>query len=81
MLGREEILVRDPEMLLFPDDLGAERGMLLERFPEWRSLRAIRYHRVHALSADMLMRPGPRVFDALREVHRLVVEAAAGSGE
>ncbi len=75
VFSREEILLRDPEMLLFPDDLGIERQDLLRQFPEWRTLRAAQNNRIHALPADVLMRPGPRIFEALCEVHRLLTEA------
>ncbi len=72
VLGREELLLRNPDVLLLPDDLGVDGKSLLQRFPEWRNLSALRSGRLYTLNADVLMRPGPRLFDALREVHKLL---------
>jgi iron complex transport system substrate-binding protein len=69
VMGREDVLLRDPDILLLSDDLGTERSSLLERFPEWKRLTAIRKEAVHTVDADRLMRPGPRLFDILRELH------------
>jgi ABC-type Fe3+-hydroxamate transport system substrate-binding protein len=37
----------------------------LDREP-WRSLHAVRLHRVYAIDSDLLERPGPHYNDAIR---------------
>lgn len=69
VLGREQLLLWNPAVMLFPDDLGLTPAQALRQFPEWRSMDAVRNGRMHALPADVLMRPGPRMFEALAAMH------------
>jgi iron complex transport system substrate-binding protein len=52
-----------------PDVLIADRAthlqVVLDREP-WRSLQAVRLHRVYSVDSDLLERPGPRYNDAVR---------------
>jgi iron complex transport system substrate-binding protein len=72
VLGREEVLLRNPDILMIPDDLGIGTERLLHSFPEWRKMSAIQRGRLHTFDADMMMRPGPRLFSVLEEVHALL---------
>jgi iron complex transport system substrate-binding protein len=74
VMGREDVLLRDPDILLLSDDLSTDRNSLLERFPEWKRLKAFRQGAVHRVDADKLMRPGPRLFDVLRELNGIFRE-------
>ena len=59
-----EALVEDrPDVLIA--DRAAHLGAALDREP-WRSLRAVRLHRVYSVDSDLLERPGPRYNDAIR---------------
>ena len=58
----EALLRRQPDMLIA--DPAANVPAWFGREP-WRSLRAIRLHRVYALDPDTIERPGPRYADGL----------------
>lgn len=59
-----EALVEDrPDVLIA--DRAAHLDAVLDREP-WRSLRAVRLHRVYSVDSDLLERPGPRYNDAIR---------------
>lgn len=63
----EEIIRRDPDILLVP--LGEFRENSLKRFrsmPGWRDLRAVREGHVVAVPADLLNRPSPSIAAAAR---------------
>jgi iron complex transport system substrate-binding protein len=67
VLSREALLELDPDVIVLPDDmLGGDPEAL---YPEWRHLRAVRGKRVIRLNADLVLRPGPRVFRGLQLVH------------
>ncbi len=71
-LSREEVLVRNPDVLLLPDDLHVPDASLTVRNPEWRRVAAVRRGAVHRVVADVFLRPGPRVFSALPVLTRLL---------
>ncbi|MCZ7558153.1 MAG: cobalamin-binding protein [Bacteroidia bacterium] len=71
VMDREDVLLRNPDILLLSDDLSADPEAVLERFPEWKRLTAFRREAMHRIEADKLMRPGPRLFDILREFHEM----------
>lgn len=59
-----EALVEDqPDVLIA--DRATRLDAVLDREP-WRSLRAVRLHRVYCVDSDLLERPGPRYNDAIR---------------
>jgi iron complex transport system substrate-binding protein len=75
----EEILARDPEVILDMGDFEHASGEARERQQEvaaiWAKyplLRAVKTHRVYALSSDIFVVPGPRMADAAREFRRLL---------
>jgi iron complex transport system substrate-binding protein len=71
-LSREEVLARNPDVLLLPDDLHVPDASLTVRNPEWRRVAAVRRGAVHRVNADLFLRPGPRVFSALPVLTRLL---------
>jgi iron complex transport system substrate-binding protein len=75
-LNREAVLRMNPAMLLFPDDMHIETDDLETRFPEWRGIDAVRSGRLHAVDADIFLRPGPRVFEAAKRLHALLPAGA-----
>lgn len=69
-LSLEEALRRDPDVILFPR--AESFSPSLEEFhelPGWRDLRAVKQRRMHLIS-DAVIRPSPRLVDALEEVAR-----------
>jgi len=68
----EEVLRRDPEVLLFP--VGASEGIPeveQQRWRKWASLSAVVHNRLHQVKAELVNRPGPRVVEG--------IEALAGA--
>ena len=64
-MSREAIAVRDPEVLILMSDAGADTTALLEQFPEWRMLSAVRNRCLFILDSDLISRPGPRALEGL----------------
>lgn len=64
-LSREAVLTRNPDVILLTTDLVPDTDHLLARFPEWRTLDAVRKGRVYRIDPDIISRPGPRSLDAL----------------
>lgn len=76
-LNREEVLVRNPDILLLPDDLHVPDEALTSRNPEWQRLAAIRSGDVHRVDADLFLRPGPRLFSGLPLLAELLSQRQA----
>lgn len=74
----ETLVKRDPDVLLVGYMDGDTTGLLarLRTLPGWRSLTAVRNGRVSVLG-DEVMRPGPRLVDALEEIARALYPGRA----
>jgi iron complex transport system substrate-binding protein len=71
-LSLEEALRRDPDVILFPRSASFAPDLAgFQRLPGWREFRAVRQHRMYFVS-DSIVRPSPRLIDALEEVARLL---------
>jgi iron complex transport system substrate-binding protein len=68
--SREALITADPEVILLPAGSISEIGSLLEANPDWRGLRAVRNHRVYAIPADIISRPGPRIVQGVRLIYQ-----------
>ncbi|MGH9627017.1 MAG: ABC transporter substrate-binding protein [Bryobacteraceae bacterium] len=78
-ISPEEILARDPEVIIDMGDMADTTGVteehkrsvveLWNRFP---GLQAVRNHNVHAVASDIFVVPGPRVVDLAREFARIL---------
>jgi iron complex transport system substrate-binding protein len=67
----EEVLRRDPEVLLFP--VGASEGIPeaeQQRWRKWATLAAVAHNRLHQVKAELVNRPGPRAIEGVEEVAR-----------
>jgi iron complex transport system substrate-binding protein len=71
-LSRETVVSEDPDLLLVTSDVVADTRQLLDEFPEWTSLTAVRRNRIYRVDADLVTRPGPRAVEALRLIAHLV---------
>jgi iron complex transport system substrate-binding protein len=65
ILSREEILRRQPGVIVATNDIVQSIDDLLSPYPEWKSLTAIRNKRVAIVDASIVSRPGPRIIDGL----------------
>ncbi len=71
-LSLEEVLVRDPDVILFPSNTALSPG--LQEFAQmtgWKDLRAVKNHRMYFVS-EGIIHPSPRLVDALEEVARIL---------
>jgi len=74
-ISRESVAVGDPEVLILLSDAAADTSTLLEQYPEWRRLSAVRNGRLVILDADLLSRPGPRALEGLALLHSILRSA------
>ena len=75
-LWQNEVIARDPDYLILPrtHSLQASFERLVQEDP-WRRLRAVRENRIVWLD-DAVLRPGPRIVDAIEELARALHPAA-----
>jgi iron complex transport system substrate-binding protein len=69
----EEVLRRDPEVLLFP--VGTSEGIPeaeQQRWRKWTSLSAVAHNRLHQVRAELVNRPGPRVVDGIEALAQAI---------
>lgn len=62
----EQVILRNPDWIISGSDHEAQmnRASLLKR-PGWSAIGAVRNNRIAVLDADMIMRAGPRLADAI----------------
>ena len=77
-LNREILLRLDPDLILYPDDMGVDETQLGDGFPEWRQLGAMQRGAMYRIDADRFLRPGPRLFEAAAELQQLMTRMEAG---
>jgi ABC-type Fe3+-hydroxamate transport system substrate-binding protein len=75
----EEILARDPEVLIDMGEMAETAGFTEERrrsvaalWSRYPALKAVSGRRVFAVSSDIYVVPGPRVVEAAREFARML---------
>jgi len=76
----EEVLARAPEVIV-EAAMGSEAETLARAqtsWSRWPSLPAVRDRRIAAISADLVARPGPRLFDGLVQLARILHPEAFG---
>lgn len=64
----EQILLRAPDVILLPDNMGAGTAEALARRPGWDTLPAVKLGRVRTVPGDVVSRPGPRVVEGIAAV-------------
>jgi len=64
----EELVRRDPDVIVLARESAADPQAVLERLPGWRDLRAVRAHHVFRVSPDYFNRSGPLMPRAAREL-------------
>lgn len=79
IVAPEEVVARDPEVILASWCGKTVRLDAIRGRPGWDRTAAVRAGRVHDVSPTILLQPGPAVLtDGLDEVHRLITGAVAG---
>jgi ABC-type Fe3+-hydroxamate transport system substrate-binding protein len=72
VISRESILKSKPDIILIPDDMNLSIEHVSATFPEWQHLPAIIHNQVFIVESDLYMRPGPRLWQGLLEMHSFV---------
>ena len=71
-MGVEEVLKRAPDVILLPRTEAFAPGLEeFQKLPGWRDLAAVKNHRLYLVS-ETIMRPSPRLIDALEEVAQIL---------
>ncbi|MDR5694484.1 MAG: cobalamin-binding protein [Armatimonadota bacterium] len=71
LYSMEDLIARDPEVIIATTDAHGAIGKLSEK-PGWRRLRAVRSGRVYFVDPNLVHRPGPRLVDGLEVIARLL---------
>ena len=68
----EQVIIRNPEWIMSDDIYGMNITQeSLSRRPGWRNINAVRNNRIGIVNADMIMRPGPRLADAILHIAQM----------
>ncbi|MGE5439187.1 MAG: cobalamin-binding protein, partial [Bacteroidota bacterium] len=70
--SREEIVKRNPDVIIMAGDTQQDEVKIKDSYPEWRALKALRNNRILIVDPDLYMRPGPRFIKALKELYSRV---------
>ena len=71
-MGLEEVLKRSPDVILFPKADAFAPGLEdFQKLPGWRDLAAVQEHHLYFVD-EAIMRPSPRLIDALEEVAKIL---------
>ena len=70
-LPDEYVVAKAPEVII-EAGMGSERGNSTRHWDDLKSIPAVRDKRVYAYSSDRILRPGPRIGEALADLARLI---------
>lgn len=80
-LSMETVLKEDPEVLVFPvGDTESVPRSEQQQWRRWTSLSAVKHHRFHEVSSNLLNRPGPRIVKGLEQLATAIHPELFGSG-
>ena len=68
ILNREEILRRQPDVIIVTNDIASNVDQIINTYPEWKNLAAVRKKQIRLVDANLIARPGPRIMKGLREL-------------
>jgi iron complex transport system substrate-binding protein len=73
LLGLERVLVLDPDVIVNAamGEAKADEAIAKDR-PGWARVRAVREGRVVRIRDEVILRPGPRIGEALAELARTI---------
>ena len=76
-LSLEELLPQDPDLILFPESESfSPNKQEFQNLPGWKDLQAVKENRMFFVS-ETILRPGPRLVDALEELAGILHPGAA----
>jgi iron complex transport system substrate-binding protein len=71
-LSQEDILDRDPEVIILADADAGESPQTVKARPGWGVISAVKNDRIYVIDPDIVSQPGPRVADALEQLARVL---------
>jgi iron complex transport system substrate-binding protein len=74
-LTAEAVIAFNPEVVLLTDgsaDSGGQSADTVAARPGWARVAAVQSHRIHAVNADVVNRPGPRIAEGIETMARLL---------
>ena len=69
---QEEIIARDPEVIILADEEFGETPETVKARPGWGAISAVKNDRIYGVDPDLVSRPGPRVVEGLEQLARLL---------
>ena len=69
-INQESVVVKDPEVILLGNAVGAEAVKRVRARSGWQGIAAVKSGRILAIDADLTHRPGPRIFGGLEAIAR-----------
>lgn len=65
VFSREEILQRNPEYMIVPENTIGDIKEFLKIYPEWKRIDAVKNNKIIWVDPDISTRPGPRFIEAV----------------
>ena len=73
IVSDEEILLRNPEVIIIPDNL--QDGIEGIKFRNgWKNVSAVKEQRIYSLDSDLISRPSPRIIQAITLIQNCLLE-------
>lgn len=74
LFSREEILTRNPELIIHAISNDGIDSEISNNYPEWKKIDAVKNNNIIKIDADLFFRPGPRYPIAARDLWNKVKE-------
>lgn len=71
-LSREEVLKRNPEIILHTQHSYDNLSDVKSLYDEWINIRAVRNNKIYYVDPDLYFRPGPRFTQALKNLSSII---------
>lgn len=71
MVSEETIIASNPNFILIPNDMYSSIDSVKER-AAWKNMDAIKNNKIIIFDADIYTRPGPRIFSAIKNLHKII---------
>ncbi len=71
VVSEETIIASNPDIILLPNDMYSSSDTVKTRHG-WQNINAVKNGKIVIINADVYTRSGPRIFDALQELYRIL---------
>lgn len=75
IVSREEVVKKNPDVIILLDDVVKSLEEVYQIFPEWKTLNASIRNQIVIVEADLLSRPGPRIFDGFEIIADILTKS------